>query len=218
MKDAVGMSERRFRVAVLLSGTGRTLENLLACRERGELDVDIPAVISTRARARGLDIARDAGIEAHAIRHQDAPDPAELSDRVKEILDPHQVDLIALAGFLRQLEVRPEWEGRIVNIHPALLPLFGGHGMYGERVHAAVLESGMKVSGCTVHFVNAEYDAGPIILQQCVPVETGDTPATLAARVFAAECRAYPEAIRLIAAGRVRTDGRRAWITSGDGE
>lgn len=206
-------TKRQFRVAVLLSGTGRTLENLLVRRERGDLDIDIPAVISSRRGSRGLEIARDVGIETHVVRRRDTPGPAILSALIKDILEPHDIDLIVMAGFLRQLAVLPQWEHRIVNIHPSLLPLFGGPGMYGERVHAAVLESGMKVSGCTVHFVNAEYDAGPIILQRCVPVEAGDTPETLGSRVFAAEREAYPEAIRLIAEGRARTDGRRAWIT-----
>jgi folate-dependent phosphoribosylglycinamide formyltransferase PurN len=102
---------------------------------------------------------------------------------------------------------------KVLNIHPALLPAFGGKGMYGKRVHEAVLASGVKVSGCTVHFADDTYDTGPILVQKCVPVKEGDDPGTLAARVFAAECEAYPEAIRLIASGRVRIEGRRAIVS-----
>jgi formyltetrahydrofolate-dependent phosphoribosylglycinamide formyltransferase len=207
----------RLRVAVLLSGTGRTLENLLAYRARGALEIDIPVVISSRPGVRGLEIAREAGCETHVVTRRDAPTPAELSARVAELLAPHDIELIALAGFLAQLRVLPQWEGRIMNVHPALLPLFGGRGFYGHYVHQAVLDSGMKVSGCTVHFVNEEYDAGPIIAQRCVPVLNDDTPDTLAARVFAAECEAYPEAIRLFQQGRLRVEGARVRVSPHSG-
>jgi phosphoribosylglycinamide formyltransferase 1 len=206
------MSQGRLRIAVLLSGTGRSLENLLACRERGTLDIDIPLVISSRGGVRGLEVARDAGIESHIVSRRDYPTPAERSTRIAELTRDIGIDLMVLAGFLSQLEILPEWEGRMMNIHPSLLPLFGGHGYYGGRVHEAVLASGMKVTGCSVHFVNADYDAGPIILQRCLPVEETDTPATLGARVFAAECVAYPEAIRLFAAGRLQIDGNRVRV------
>lgn len=206
------MSRRRLRVAVLLSGTGRSLENLLACRERGTLDIDIPLVVSSRGGVRGLDVARDAGIDSHVVSRRDYPTPAARSARIAELIAGSEIDLLVLAGFLSRLDILPEWEGRMMNIHPSLLPLFGGHGYYGGRVHEAVLESGMKVTGCTVHFVNADYDAGPIILQRCLPVEETDTPETLGARVFAAECEVYPEAIRLFAAGRLRIDGHRVQV------
>lgn len=208
----MGDPQARLQVAVLLSGTGRSLENLLENRAQGRLDIDIPAVISSRANVRGVQIAREAGIETHVIRRRDASTPAELSGLVAEALRPHGVGLLALAGYLMQLEILPEWRGRIMNIHPSLLPLFGGRGMYGARVHQAVLDAGMKVSGCTVHIVNEEYDAGPIVTQRCVPVLEDDTAATLGARVFEAECLAYPEAIALFAAGRIRVEGNRARI------
>ncbi|HUG16562.1 MAG TPA: phosphoribosylglycinamide formyltransferase [Thermomicrobiales bacterium] len=208
------MAADRLRVAVLLSGTGRTLDNLLACRERGELRIDIPFVISSRRGARGLAIAREAGIEAHVVHRRDYPTPAARSARIAELTGEYGVDLMLLAGFLLQLEILPAWEGRMMNIHPSLLPLFGGHGFFGRRVHEAVLASGVKVTGCTVHFVNADYDAGPIILQRCLPVEEADTPETLGARVFTAECDAYPEAIRLFAAGRLRVEGNRVRVLS----
>lgn len=199
--------QRRLRLAVLLSGSGRTLENLLNLRERGELDIDIPVVVSSRRDVRGVEVAEQAGIATHIVTRRDAPTPAAMSARIVEHIVPHGIDLIVLAGFLSQLEILPEWEGRLMNIHPSLLPLFGGRGLYGTRVHAAVLAAGMKVTGCTVHFVNAEYDAGPIILQHCVPVEDNDTPETLGARVFSAECQAYPEAIRLFDANRLVIEG-----------
>ncbi len=207
-----GAGVPRLKIAVLLSGSGRTLENLLQCRDAGDLPADIPVVISSRSQNRGVEIARAAGIETHVLTRKQAPARAERTQRTLEILARHDIDLIVMAGYLLQLDILPEWEGRIINIHPSLLPLFGGRGMYGNNVHAAVLESGMKVTGCTVHFVIQEYDAGPIILQRCIPVEDDDTVESLAARVFALECRLYPEAIRLIAAGRVVLDGQRTRI------
>lgn len=207
---------QRMRIAVLLSGSGRTLENLLSLREHGVLEIDIPIVISSRAGVRGLEVATAAGIDAHVVGRRAFPTPERRSERVAKLLAPHNVDLILLAGFLSQLQILPEWERRMMNIHPSLLPLFGGKGLYGSRVHEAVLASGMKVSGCTVHFVDAEYDAGPIILQRCVPVLDDDTPESLGARVFAAECRAYPESIRLFAADRLVVAGRRVRIVDAD--
>jgi formyltetrahydrofolate-dependent phosphoribosylglycinamide formyltransferase len=193
----------RLQVAVFLSGTGRTLENLLTKRAAGELEIDIPVVISSRPGVRGLEVAAEAGVEAHVVSRREYPTPSAMSTRIRELLAPHRIDLILLAGFLSQLEILPEWEGRMLNIHPSLLPLFGGRGLYGTRVHEAVLASGMQVTGCTVHLVNAEYDAGPIVLQRSLPIHDDDTPETLGARVFALECELYPEAIRLFAAGRL---------------
>ena len=194
---------RALSVAVLLSGSGRTLENLLRLQSEGQLDIEIPVVISSRGNVRGLEIARQAEIATHVVRRREAPTPSELSARVKALLAPHQIDLIILAGYLLKLEIIPEWRGKILNIHPSLLPLFGGQGMYGHHVHEAVLASGMKVSGCSVHIVTEEYDAGPIVAQRCVPVEPGDTADSLGSRVFEAECQLYPEALRLFGENRV---------------
>jgi phosphoribosylglycinamide formyltransferase 1 len=209
---SIGNEARPLRVAVLLSGSGRTLENLLELRARGELEIDIPVVVSSRRNVRGVEVAQRAGIDTHVVSRREAPTPAEMSARVVEHLAPHGIDLILLAGFLSQLEILPAWEGRMMNIHPSLLPLFGGRGLYGTRVHEAVLASGMKVTGCTVHMVNADYDAGPIVLQRCIAVEEDDTPESLGARVFALECQAYPEAIRLFAENRIVIDGNRVRI------
>ncbi|MHC4853816.1 MAG: phosphoribosylglycinamide formyltransferase, partial [Planctomycetota bacterium] len=182
-----GMSEIT-RLGVLLSGTGRTLENLIRCIRRGTLPAQVACVISDRDGVRGLDIAREA----------DLPHYIEVdSGRTFDILREHDVDLVCLCGYQRLLEIPAEFNGRVINIHPALLPKHGGKGYYGHHVHEAVLASGDTESGCSVHFCTAEYDEGPVLLQRRVPVEPGDTADTLAARVFEQECVAYPEAIRL---------------------
>jgi formyltetrahydrofolate-dependent phosphoribosylglycinamide formyltransferase len=189
---------RPLTLAVLLSGTGRTLENLLAAIAAGELAARVAVVVSSVPNVRGLEIATNAGIPTAIHSRRDYPTDAAFSQAIYAAVAPYRPDLVLLAGFLRRLVVPPAWAGRILNIHPALLPESGaaGRGFYGERVHAAVLASGAAESGATVHVVDAEYDTGPVVLQARVPIAPGDTPATLAARVFAAECRLYPEAIR----------------------
>jgi phosphoribosylglycinamide formyltransferase 1 len=134
------------------------------------------------------------------------------NDALHEQLAAYDVDLVVMAGFLSLFQPRARFHNRVMNIHPALIPAFCGAGFYGERVHRAVIEAGVKISGCTVHFADDQYDHGPIILQAAVPVEDDDTPETLAARVHEAERYLYPEAIRLFAAGRLRIDGRRVRI------
>lgn len=196
------------RIGVLLSGSGRTLANLLACIARGELPGRIVTVVSTRASVRGNEVAREAGIPLAIVPRRAYDSLDEFSAAVYQALDPYDLDLILMAGFLSKIHVPDRYAGRIMNIHPSLLPLFGGRGLYGDRVHQAVLASGMKVTGCTVHFVDESYDAGPIIAQSCVPVLESDTVETLAARVFAEECRLYPEAIRFFWQGRLWIDGR----------
>lgn len=199
-------------LAVLLSGAGRTLENLLATIARGELDARVAAVIGSRPGLRGLAVAEAHGLPAYAIDRRRYADDAAFTAAVFAALAPHAPELLVLSGFLRRLVIPPAWQGRIVNIHPSLLPAFGGRGFYGRRVHEAALAYGVKITGCTVHFVDDEYDHGPIILQRAVPVLDGDTPDSLAARVFAAECEAYPEALRLYAGGRLALDGRRVRV------
>ena len=189
-----------WNLGVLLSGTGRTLENLLQASARGELDARVRIVTSSVPDVRGLDVARQAGIPAVVIRRGDYDSLAAYSDAMYEALAPYDVDLVIMAGFLRKMLVYPEWEGRILNIHPALLPdaaaYAAGKGLFGERVHAAVLAHGDTVSGCTVHLVTDDYDAGPPLARAEVPVLPEDTPATLGARVFAEECRLYPDTIQ----------------------
>jgi phosphoribosylglycinamide formyltransferase 1 len=186
-------------LAVLLSGTGRTLQNLLRVIATGGLDCAVRIVISSKPDVRGLEIAADAGIPTAVIQRRDYATDEEYSDAVYRAIRPHDAELILLAGFLRKLVVPAQLDGRILNIHPTLLPEMAaaaGKGFYGERVHAAVLASGATQSGATVHVVDNGYDTGPVVMRATVPVLPDDTPASLAARVFEAECALYPAAIR----------------------
>jgi formyltetrahydrofolate-dependent phosphoribosylglycinamide formyltransferase len=193
------------RLGVLLSGSGRTLQNLLDRIEDGSLAARVEVVVSSHAGVFGLERARKANIPAELVNYKDHKDTESFSRAVTEVLGRHPVDLVIMAGFIRRWVFPPEYEGRVLNIHPALLPKFGGKGLYGHRVHEAVLAAGETESGCTVHLADHRYDRGPILLQKRVPVAPGDTPESLAERVFRAECEAYPEAIRQIA--------RTAWVS-----
>lgn len=197
------------RLGILLSGGGRTLENILAEIDGGCLAdrARVVVVIASRPGIRGIDVGEAAGAAVHLVRRKEFASTEKYSDAMVGILDDARVDLVCLAGFLSYWIVPERYLGRVMNIHPALLPSFGGEGMYGHHVHEAVLARGCKVSGCTVHFVNNAYDEGPIIVQRAVPAYADDTPDTLAARVFEEECVAYPEAIRLLAEGRLRIEG-----------
>jgi len=200
------------RIAVLLSGSGTTLENLLEQRAKGLLDADVAAVLSSKPDAYGLERARKHGIPAHSLDRRAFADETAFQDALHAILDSVQPDLVVLAGFLSRFELRGRYEGRTLNLHPALIPAFCGKGFYGARVHRAVLEYGVKLSGATVHFCDEEYDTGPIVLQKAVPVLDDDTPETLAERVHEAECEIYPQAIQLFAESRLRIDGRRVRV------
>lgn len=193
-------AERPWRLGVLLSGSGRTLANLLAVIAAGGLDAEVVCVVSSRAGVRGIEIAREQGIPAATVTRKQHPDPGDHGRAILDVVAPFAPDLLILAGYLRQIAVPPAWAGRMLNIHPALLPqasaYAAGRGRYGIHVHAAVLEHGDAFSGATVHVVTDDYDEGPPVLQREVPVLPDDTPETLAARVFAVECELYPEAIR----------------------
>jgi formyltetrahydrofolate-dependent phosphoribosylglycinamide formyltransferase len=202
------------RVAVLLSGGGTSLENLFERIDAGELPARITVVIASRADAGGLARAQRRGVPAVAVSRKELPDVRTFNDALHAELARHEVDLVALLGFLSPFETRG-FAGRTINVHPALVPAFSGRGFYGRKVHEAVLARGCKVSGATVHFCDDEYDHGPIILQEAVPVLEGDTPDTLAARVQAAERRLVPEAVRLIAGNRLRLDHGRVVSTKG---
>jgi phosphoribosylglycinamide formyltransferase-1 len=200
---------RPLRIGALISGGGRTLMNLADRIEAGELDATIAIVISSRANAVGVERARGRGLDVHVVRQRDFGSEPAMHDAITRLLVDADVELVCLCGYLRWLRIDEPFIGRVMNIHPALLPDFGGKGMYGDRVHAAVLDAGRAESGCTVHFVDDRYDHGPIILQRRCPVLRDDTTATLGARVFEQECIAYPEAIRLFAEGRLSIrDGR----------
>ncbi len=200
------------RIAVLLSGSGTSLENLCERIDSGEVPGEVVVVIGSRAKAFGLERARRRGIPAYAVPRREHADVGAFNDAIHAILTEHGPELVALLGFLSPFETRGRYDGRTLNVHPALIPAFCGKGMYGHRVHEAVLEAGVKLTGATVHFVDAEYDRGPIILQQAVPVRDDDTPDTLAARVQAVERQLLPEAIRLFAQSRLRVEGRRVRI------
>lgn len=191
------------RLAALISGGGRTLLNLQDQIDSGHLRAVIPLVVASRecpgaerARARGLEVRVLPGVIPAAA--------------LGSLLKQFQVDWVILAGYLKKVEIPAAFSGRVVNIHPALLPRHGGSGMYGHRVHEAVLAAGERESGCTVHFCDGGYDTGPIILQKRCPVLPGDTPDTLAARVFELETRAYPEALQLLFRSPVTTSNRPA--------
>ena len=200
------------RLGVLLSGGGTTLQNILDRIERGELPAEVVAVVSSLTNAGGVERARRRGIPTHVVRRKDHATLDGFCDAINAVLDEARVELVCLAGFMVMWRIPPRYEGRVMNIHPALIPSFCGKGMYSHLVHEAVVARGVKVSGCTVHFVNNEYDAGPIIVQKAVPVAFDDTPDDVARRVFEEECKAYPEAIRLFAEGRLRIDGGRVKV------
>jgi phosphoribosylglycinamide formyltransferase 1 len=201
------------RVAVFVGtkGRGSNLMALHAASQAGELPAEIGLVVGTKEDAPALVRAREAGIPVVVVA------PGETyGQRLLKALQTQQIEAIALAGYLRKLpeEIVAHFPWRIINVHPALLPSFGGKGMYGHHVHEAVLAHGCKVSGCTVHFVDAEYDTGAILIQKVVPVCEGDTAETLAARILPQEHAAYIEALTAIAQDRVRLEGRCVSIVS----
>jgi phosphoribosylglycinamide formyltransferase-1 len=206
------VSAKPVPLAVLISGGGTTLLNLIRKIRSGELAAEIRLVISSNPDAGGLRYAEEAKIPWQIVSRRDFASTETFSETIFRSCQQAAVDLIVMGGFLKHVQLPSEWLGRVVNIHPALIPAFCGKGFYGLKVHQAVLEYGCKVSGCTVHFVDNEYDHGPIILQEVVPVRDDDTPESLAARVFERECRAYPEAIRLFGEGRLQLEGRRVAI------
>lgn len=195
------------RVAILISGRGSNMAALIAASREDGYPVEIAGVVSSRADAAGLDIAAKAGFATRTVLKRDHPTPQAHDAAVEAALAELGADIVCLAGYLRQLtpEFVQRWEGRLINIHPSLLPLFRG-----LDTHRKALDAGVRVHGCTVHFVTAELDAGPIIAQAAVPVELSDTEASLAARVLRAEHRLYPIALRMVVEGKVRMEGGRA--------
>ena len=187
--------------------------NISQCIERGELDAEIGAVISSRSTVAGVQRAKELGLEASVVRVKDHPEVDEFSGEIVKLLDEAGVDLVVQCGWLCYWKIPERYENRVMNIRPALLPAFGGKGMWGHHVHEAVLAAGCKVSGCTVHFVTNEYDAGPIIVQRCCPAYDDDTADSLAARVFEQECVAYPEAIKLFGEDRLAVKDNKVIIS-----
>ncbi len=219
-QESAEQNENPIRLGVLISGGGRTMLNILEHIKQGKLNAEIAVVISSRSTVAGVEMAKNAGLDVKIIRKKDYPDIDEFSKRIEEELVAADVDLVVQAGWLCLWKIPERYsavlgtpnggrlsasagsltgESCVMNIHPALLPSFGGEGMFGLYVHEAVLAAGCKVSGCTVHFCTNEYDKGPIIVQRTCEVKDDDTPDTLAARVFREECIAYPQAIKLFA-------------------
>jgi len=200
------------KIAVLISGSGTTLRNLIRKIGRREVDVDIRLVISSNPSAAGLQFAKEAGIETLIVQHGEHTSAESFSNAIFMPCRAQDVRLVVMGGFLKHVLIPPDFVGRVMNVHPSLIPAFCGQGYYGRRVHAAVLEYGARISGCTVHFVDDHFDHGPIIDQRSVSVLDEDTAETLAARVFALECEAYPAAIQLFVHGRLHIDGRRVRV------
>jgi phosphoribosylglycinamide formyltransferase-1 len=196
----------RKRVGVLISGRGSNLAALIAAARVPDYPAEIALVISNRADARGLTRASDAGIKTEVIEHANHPDRTSFDQAVDGSLKAHRIELVACAGFMRIMtrELIEAWRDRMINIHPSLLPAYRG-----LNTHERALADGIRIHGCTVHFVRPEVDAGPIIAQAAVPVLPGDTPDVLAARVLEAEHKIYPMALKLIASGRVRVENER---------
>ena len=201
----------KLRVAVLLSGGGTSLENLFDEIEAG-LPAEIVCVLASKKSAYGLERAERRGVPAFAVPRREYPDVSSFNDALHETLERYPPDLVCLLGFLSPFELRGRFEGRTLNVHPALIPAFSGKGFYGHHVHEAVLKAGVKLTGATIHFASDEYDEGPILLQGAVAVEEGDDVDALAARVQALERELLPRAIRLIADGRVQIENGRARI------
>ncbi|MGE3821807.1 MAG: phosphoribosylglycinamide formyltransferase [Isosphaeraceae bacterium] len=199
------------RLAVCVSGGGSTLQNLIDLIRAKRLKAEIVKVVASRPKIGAIARASAAGIPL-ALAKKNTRSLADFSRSVFDPIRQSSTDLIVLGGFLSLVEIPPDYAGKVVNVHPSLIPAFCGKGFHGSAVHQAAIAAGVKVSGCTVHFADASYDTGPIILQKAVPVEDDDTPETLAARVFQAECHALPEAIRLYAEGRLKVDGRRVRV------
>ena len=202
------------RLAFFASGGGSNVQAILNAIDAHQLGAEPVVLITDRHGCGALARASDRNMSTAVLPPEDYADEAAFGDALLAILHQHEADTIALAGYLKKIpySVVRAFKNRILNVHPSLLPAFGGPGFYGRRVHQAVLDAGCRVSGATVHLVDAEYDTGPILLQDCVPVEETDTPESLAARVLSVEHSLFPRALALLAADRVQINGQRACI------
>ena len=208
-----GETRKPLPVAVLISGTDRTLKNINDRVAGGRLDVDVRLVIASTSMATGVQYATEANAPSRVLVRKDFDSDESYSEAIFAACREAGAELVVLAGWLKLLVVPDDYQNRVVNIHPGLIPSFCGKCYYGHHVHQAAIDYGVKLSGCTVHFVDNEYDHGPVILQRAVPVSHEDTADTLASRVFEAECEAFPEALQLIAEGRVTMAGRIVQVT-----
>ena len=208
-----GVSRKPLPVAVLISGTGRTLKNINNRVKAGKLDVDVRLVIASSSKATGVQFAAEAGASSQVLARKEFDSDGSYSEAIFGACREAGAELVVLAGWLKLLVVPDDYQNRVINIHPGLIPSFCGKGYYGHHVHQAAIDYGVKLSGCTVHFVDNEYDHGPVILQKAVPVNHQDTADILASRVFEAECEAFPEVLQLIAERRVTVQGRIVHVT-----
>jgi len=202
------------KIAVLASGEGTNLQSIIDAIKEGRLKVEIRAVISNNSGSEALRRARKEGLFGLHLSHKQFIAPGEFDQEFLKVLGEREVELVCLAGYMKLLSPRVigAYRNRILNIHPALLPAFGGKGMFGQRVHQAVIEYGVKLTGVTVHIVDEKYDHGPIVLQRAIPVLEDDDAKSLSQRVLEVEHKLYPEAIGLFAEGRVKVEGRKVRI------
>jgi phosphoribosylglycinamide formyltransferase 1 len=203
-------------IAIFASGRGSNVQAILNAIDTGVLPARIAVLISNNSHVGAIEIARAHKIQTSHLSQKMFPSEEALSEAMLNVLSLQKAELLVLAGYMKKipLKVIRRYRNRIVNIHPALLPLFGGAGMYGHFVHEAVIASGMKVSGATVHLVDEEYDRGPIVMQKTVNIEHNDTPELLAAKVLQVEHEIYPFALKAFAEGKIKIEGRKAWIMS----
>ena len=206
------ITDRPIRLGVLISGGGTTLLNFLDQIRSGQLSAEVPLVIASQNNCKGVERARNSGLKCVVIPPRDFSSAEDFSNAVFGELRKARIDLVTMAGFLSLLHVPDDFNLRVINIHPSLIPAFCGHGFYGHHVHEAAVQRGVKVSGCTVHFADNEYDHGPIILQNIVNVPDRCTADELAALVFEQEKLAFPEAIRQLASGRLMIENRRTFL------
>ncbi len=203
---------KTLNLAVLISGSGTTLQNIIDKIDDKTLNVKIQIAICSSPDVHGIKRAEQNNIPVVVVQRKDYNNAEDFSYIVVNEIEKYPVDLVILAGFLHLFKIPEKYAGKVMNIHPGLIPAFSGKGYYGHHVHKAVIDSGVKVSGCTVHFVDNEYDRGPIIIQRVVHVNTEDSADTLAQKVFKEECIAYPEAIHLFAEGKLKIEERKVRI------
>jgi len=208
----------RLHISVFASGRGSNFQALLQAIEEKKIpNADIVLVLSNNSDAGALEVARAHNIPAVHLSQKQFATEAEFNRKLLQTLEDHHANFIALAGYMKRIDpaLIQRYRNRMINIHPALLPAFGGKGMYGLHVHEAVIASGARITGATVHIVDEQYDHGPIVLQSAVGVEDRDTPETLASRVLEIEHQLYPEAVRLFAEGKINVNGSRVYIRNG---
>ena len=205
-------ASKALNLAILISGSGTTLQNIIDKIDDNSLNARIQVVVCNSPDAYGIKRAEQNNIPTAIVQHKGHNQTETFSNTIIKEIEKYPVDLIILAGFLHLFKIPDSYAGKAMNIHPGLIPSFCGKGYYGHHVHKAAIESGVKISGCTVHFVDNEYDRGPIIIQRAVHVDTDDTPDTLAQKVFKEECIAYPEAIRLFAEGKLKIEERKVRV------